>query len=98
MNQSFKRLLLQLRLDPLALLQAAGFAVFFFLTYASLAGGWLLCAAAWAFLFEALERAASRGWPAWYATPLTPNFYAVRAFRGRRTISAAASKCPYSGL
>ena len=86
MSQSFKRFLLQLRLDPLALLQTAGFAMFFFLTYASLAGGWLLCAAAWVFLFEALERVASRGWPAWYATPLTPNFYAVRAFGGRRTI------------
>lgn len=86
MSRSFKRFLLQLRLDPLAFLQAAGFAVFFFLTYASLEGRWLLCAAAWVLLFALLERAASRGWPTWYAIPLTPNFYAVRAFGGRRTI------------
>ena len=86
MSQGFKKFLWQLRVEPISQLMLMGYTVFLLLMVLTLNGVYLILALSWIILFTILGRTANNGHPAWLATILTPNFYAVRALNGRRSI------------
>lgn len=84
MSQSFnaiRKFWYQLKVDPLQLPLWSGYILFLSLGVI-LTPTWWLAALLWAGLWLCLRRLAKSGRPAWLATRLTPNFYAVRALGG----------------
>ncbi|MEA4934338.1 MAG: hypothetical protein VB071_12290 [Lawsonibacter sp.] len=86
MSQGFKQFLWQLRIEPISQLMLMGYAIFLVLMVLTLDGVYLMLALFWVLLLTILGRTANNGHPAWLATVLTPNFYAVRALNGRWSI------------
>lgn len=86
MSQGFKKFLWQLRIEPISQLMLMGYAIFLVLTVLTLNEIYLILCLSWVLLFTILGRTANNGHPAWLATVLTPNFYAVRSLNGRWSI------------
>lgn len=86
MSQSFRRFLVQLRLDPFLSLMLDGFIPAFLLAFLTLEEVWLLLAMVWVLLCDLLSKAAARWKLPGISRPLTPDFYAVRAWNGAWSI------------
>lgn len=86
MSQSFRRFFVQFRLDPFLPLMLAGFIPAFLLAFLMLEELWLAVSLVWVLLCDLLSKAAARWKLPGISQPLTPDFYAVRAWNGTWSI------------